>query len=188
MAIDGPMRKMVAALYPPAAARDGPLGGVLNAGFKVSGRGMTWESVKPTLRGEGEVKLQGLKLSPQSLLGMLAKLTDRPQPLALNDAGAKFAIANGWLNFSRLSASGDETRYDLRGRVSLDGKLDLTIDLKPAMERHGGGKFEKYLGYVDSLDFRIKGTTEDPKIRAPVLKDIARGAINDLFRKYGGDK
>ena len=82
----------------------------------------------------------------------------------------------------------DKIRTILSGpafRVSLDGKLDLTIDMKPAMERYGGRKFEKYLDYVDSLDFRIRGTTDDPSLRAPELKDLARGAINDLFRKYG---
>ncbi len=184
--IDEPMQPFVAALYPPAAAQGGPLAGTLDGEFNISGRGLTWEEIRPTLEGTGEVKLSSLNLPAGSLISMLAQGGGRGDgTVGLFDAGALFDIKDGWFTFHRLSASGEQVRYDLSGRVSLTGDLDLKVDLKPAALRYGGGQFEKYLKYVDKLDFRIKGNTDNPKLRPPrlddLLRDAAGGALGDLL-------
>jgi len=185
--LDDKLQPLAAALFPPMATRASPMKGLLEGKFELSGRGLTWDAMKPTLAGTGKVKLNGLSLGADSLLGKLAGAVgrDKKGAMNLNSAGARFSIKEGWLHFNRLSARGDKARFDLGGEVSLDGKLDLTVDLKPLAVRYGGGDFEKYLGYVETLDFRIDGTTLAPRIRAPDLGNLAKKGIGGLLDKFG---
>lgn len=178
---------IVAGLYPFASAAGGQIDGQLNARFAVSGRGLTWELMKPTLAGTGSVSLNGLSLPTDSLLGMLAGDAGRAGgTMALNNAGAEFQLAQGWVKFNRLSASGKELRYDLAGRVSLDGELDLAMDLMPLVKAFGGGKtYGKIKQYTDELPIKIRGTTVAPAYELPVA-DIAENAVKKTLEKELG--
>lgn len=186
--IESDMMPLVSAMYPFAAAAGGQADGTLGAHFEVAGKGLTWEVMKPTLAGTGKVTLTDLKLPGDSVLALAAQLAGKAGgAIPLKDAGAQFAIRNGWLQFNRLSASG-EIRYDLAGRVSLDGKLDLSMDLMPLVRQFGGGSayrdLEKY--GVKSLQLGIVGTTAKPKFEAPKLADIAKDAARTKLEEEIG--
>jgi len=189
------MVPLVSTVYPLAAAAGGQIDGVLDATFDLRGRGLTWQAMKPTLAGDAEVRLTGLSLGSQSLVGLITTVAGRGEgqgPLALNDAGAVFRIENGWLHFNRLSASGDEVRYDLAGRVSLDGKLDLSIDALPVLERFGGGRYKDVVNRLEKFPIPVGGTTARPRLQPPDLKDLlrqgARGLLEEEAKKALGDK
>jgi uncharacterized protein involved in outer membrane biogenesis len=187
--IESDMMPLVSAMYPFASAAGGQADGTLGAHFEVKGKGLTWEAMKPTLEGTGKVTLTDLKLPGDSVLALAAQLAGKAGgAIKLHDAGAQFAIRNGWLQFNRLSASGDEARYDLAGRVSLDGKLDLNMDLMPLVKQFGGGSayrnLEKY--GVTSLPLGIIGTTAKPKLEAPKVGDIAKDAARTKLEEEIG--
>ena len=177
--LESDMMPLVSAMYPFASTASGQADGTLGAHFEVKGKGLTWEAMKPTLDGTGKVTLTDLSLPESSVLALAAQLAGKPAgAIRLNNAGAQFGIRNGWMQFNRLSASGDQVRYDLAGRVSLDGKLELTMDLLPLVKQFGGGsayrEIEKY--GVKTLPLGIRGTTGKPKLEAPKLADIAKDA------------
>jgi hypothetical protein len=177
--IDKDMMPIVAALLPFASSAGGQVEGLIDADFQMKGNGLTWEAMKPTLDGTGKVALSNMELPQDSVLAQAAALAGRSGgALTLNNAGAEFGLKQGWMQFNRLSASGEKARYDFAGRVSLDGKLELTMDLMPLVKTFGGGKsYAKASEYVKELPLRIEGTTDKPKLKAPELKDMAKGAI-----------
>jgi len=176
--IDGDMMPFVASVYPLAATAGGQVDGILGGAFQLKGRGLTWEAIKPNLAGTGKVTLRNLKLPQQSIVSQLVSLAGGgSNGLAFNAAGAEFRIADGWLHFNRLSASGQQ-RFDLAGKVSLDKQLALEYDLMPLVKRFGGGKtYKEAAKLVEKLPVGILGTADAPKIRAPRPEDIAKGAI-----------
>jgi len=187
VAIDEALMPLVATLYPFASAAEGQFEGNLMASFDVTGSGMTWAAARPTIAGKGEIKLADLRLPEQSVAGQLASLAGGgADALSLNDTGAQFSIANEWLNFQRLSASGKEARYDMSGRVSMDGELDLTMDLLPLVKLFGGGAYEDARKYVDKLPVKIQGTTTKPRLRAPDAASLAGNALEKEARKRLG--
>jgi uncharacterized protein involved in outer membrane biogenesis len=191
--IDDDMLPLIGAVYPLAADARGEMEGELQAEFEVSGHGLTWSAIRPTLTGTGRIALTELTLPQASVLARIAHLAGREEgAVSLNNAGAQFQIQNGWLEFQRLSASGEQVRYDLAGRASLTGELQLTMDLMPLVKRFGGGDtYRKVARYIDRLPMRIEGTTAKPQLKAPraddLLKDVVEKQLGkeleDLFKK-----
>jgi uncharacterized protein involved in outer membrane biogenesis len=188
--IDQQVLPIVRTIFPLAAAAEGQLRGSLEGRFALAGSGLTWETAKSTLKGGGDVRLVGMGLPETSVLVQIAAMTGRAKgAVELNDAGATFVARDGWVEFSRLSASGEQVRYDLSGRVSLDGRLELEMDVLPLVQRYGGGELAKYKDKVRRLPLRIGGTTVRPKLELP-LEEIAkhaltRAVLDELTKKLG---
>lgn len=191
--LDEDMLPLVGAVYPLAADARGEIDGELHAELDVTGNGLTWNAIRPTLAGTGTVSLTGLTLPQASVLARVAQLAGREEgAVTLNNAGAQFQVREGWLEFQRLSASGEQVRYDLAGRVSLTGELRLTMDLMPLVKRFGGGDtYQKVARHVDRLPMRIEGTTVEPQLKAPRAEDLLKEAVEkrlgkeleDIFKK-----
>jgi hypothetical protein len=170
---------IVGALYPLAAKAEGQADGQLDATFDVRGNGLTWEAMKPSLLGKGQVLLTGLNLPSGSVVAKLAEFAGRsPGAVQIKDAGADFGLSQGWIAFNRLSAQTHEARYDLAGRVSLDGQLDLTMDLMPLVKTFGGGDTYKDVAKrVDKIPVGIKGTSASPKFALPKAEELLKGLV-----------
>ncbi len=185
VAIEKNMVPLVAGMFPMVASASDAINGNINADFTVKGNGLTWVAMRPTLDGTGAVSLNQLQLPAGSLLAQVASLAGRGDgAIDLNSAGANFNVQNGWVNFKRLSASGDKARYDFAGRVSLEGGLDLSMDLMPLVKTFGGGKLYSKIGNtIKELPVRIRGTTASPQIKAPKAEDLLKGAATGLLEK-----
>lgn len=179
---------IVGALYPLAARAEGQADGQLDASFDVRGNGLTWALMKPSLVGKGRILLTGLNLPAGSVIAKLGEFAGRPAGgVQIKDAGADFGLGQGWIAFNRLSAETHEARYDLAGRVSLDGQLDLTMDLMPLVKRFGGGKAYKDISkHVDKIPIAIKGTSAAPKFALPKAEDLVRGLVEKMAEKELG--
>ncbi|MHC4956989.1 MAG: AsmA family protein [Planctomycetota bacterium] len=185
VSLDKDMMPFVGAVYPLAASAGGQVDGLLDARFKVNGTGLTWEKIKPDLTGEAQVTLSNLGLPSGSVVTQLTRLAGGGgDAVTFNSAGAAFAIRDGWLHFNRLSASGKKARYDLAGKVSLDGELKLTLDLLPLVKTFGGGgTYKKVAEYAKSIPVRIEGQATSPKLKAPTEKDLAASVGEKALEK-----
>jgi len=183
--ISGDMMPFLGAVFPIASAAQGQIDGVLDGEFVIRGSGLTWEKIKPSLAGTGEVRIADLGLPADSVVGQVTALAGgKADGLTFNAAGAQFRIATGWLHFNRLSASGNQARYDLAGKVSLDGDMKLTLDLLPLVKAFGGrSNYEKVAQYVKRIPVRIEGTTTSPRLKAPSVAELAQGVGEDGLRK-----
>jgi hypothetical protein len=167
---------VVGSIFPLAAKAEGQADGQLNATFDVNGKGLTWEAIKPTLLGTGQVTLTNVELPAGSVLAMVSQFAGRPPgAVQINDAGAVFGVQQGWISFNRLSANTHEARYDLAGRVSLDGQLDLSMDLLPLAKLFGGGTYKDVAKRVNKIPIRIGGTSSAPKFALPKADDLLKG-------------
>jgi len=186
--IDNDILPFVATVYPFAAKAGGQVKGMFDAEFHVEGHGLTWETTKDSMTGTGKLSIGGLGLPADSMLVEIARLAGaKDGAVTLDDAGAQFGIKGGWIEYTSLTAAQKETRYDLTGKVSLDGKLALGMDLLPLVEKFGGGDVYKDASkYVDKLPLTIGGTVSAPKLKAPDLKALARGAIGNAVNEQAG--
>jgi len=189
VSLDGSLVPVVATFWPFASSAGGHLQGLVTAGVDLKGKGVTWESVKPSMTGSGEIRLTQLQLPRESVLGQVAHFFDQggAAGLGLNDAGAQFSIDQGWVSFNRLSASGEKARYDLAGRVSLEGKLDLRIDLLPIAKAFGESTYRDIAKHMDELIVNVRGTTTKPSLAMPdmeaLLKKVAEDALSNEIKK-----
>ena len=180
---------VVGSLFPLAAKAEGQVDGQIDAAFDVRGNGLTWAAMKQALLGKGEVTLTGLNLPAGSVLAQAAALAGRsPGKVQINDAGAKFDLSKGWLDFRLLYAKTTEVSYDLDGRVSLDGELDLTMDLMPLVKIFGGGKAYKDVAKrVDKIPVGIEGTSASPRFKLPTAEELLRGLVEKAAKDEIGD-
>jgi hypothetical protein len=186
VALDGPIVDAAARLYPPLAlpaGHDRPSGS-LAATATLSGQGLHKDTILPSLAGEGTITLRDVVLPQHSLVASLAALAGAaPGPLALPEASARFSIADGWISLLGMESSGAPFDPHVRGRVGLDGRLELTADLMPLVEVFGGGIYAAAARYTTSIPVAIEGTVEAPRLRPPAVSDVARGLMGGLIRR-----
>ncbi|MHC4939880.1 MAG: hypothetical protein ACYTHK_12995 [Planctomycetota bacterium] len=184
VSLDGSLVPVVATFWPFAAGASDQLQGLVTAGFDLNGTGVTWEAIRPSMTGQGEIRLTRLQLPKASVLGQVAHYINQgDDTLGLNDAGAQFQIAGGWVEFNRLSASGKEARYDLQGRVGLDGALDLRIDVLPLAKLFGERTHRDIAKYMDELIVNVRGTTVAPTLSLPDMEAMLKKLAADELRK-----
>jgi hypothetical protein len=72
--------------------------------------------------------------------------------------------------------------------VSLEGQLDLTMDLMPLVKTFGGGNTYKEVSKrVDKIPVGIKGTSSAPKFALPKAEELLKGvAQKTAEEKLGG--
>ena len=164
----------------------------MQGGFELRGSGITWDAIKPQLSGSGKVRLTRVSLAPGNLITLLTQWAGRqPKPLELNDCGAEFTIEPGRVKFQRLSARGDEVRYDLEGWVTLDGALRLNIDAMPLLERYSPREADKLKRYIKEIPIPIRGTISRPRPKLPSTADLLaqvgkdRGLLDWLGKELG---
>jgi hypothetical protein len=177
--LDADMMPIVGSLFPLAAKAEGHADGQLDASFDVRGEGLTWEAIRPTLGGKGSVALTGLTLPAGSVVAKLSEFAGRPAGgIQLKDAGAGFDISDGWIGFHTLKANADDVNYELGGRVSLAGRLDLKMDLMPLVKRFGGGDaYKEASKHVDKIPVTIQGTSTKPEFGLPRKEDLLKGLV-----------
>ncbi|MBL8946072.1 MAG: hypothetical protein JNK45_23100 [Myxococcales bacterium] len=187
--LDADVRRVVAVVYPPlsssvdATAATGRLGATLSLG----GAGLHWEEIRPTLAGEGTLRLYDVVLPKGSLLLGLAALVGRPDaPWSLARADVVFSLAEEWVTLDRVTADGASASLPITGRVSLGGALDLTADLMPLLPVFGGGAYREVARYATSLPVRIRGTVEHPEVAPPSAADVGKSLLGGALRRALG--
>lgn len=140
----------------PALAR--VLSGELDTRLDLRGAGSSWDQIRPLLNGSGDLRLSDGLLREFNAVGdtlrafaALPQLTGsglgrfvaaHPQifgaeDMAFRELVTALQIRDGWVNLPGflVGAKDYELRGERRGRLSLDGKLDLPLDvvLSPAL-------------------------------------------------------
>ncbi len=190
--LDDDLRPIVAAVFPVLAQ---PLAqtaaaGTLGATVTLTGAGLHWAQVRPTLGGHGTLQLRDLVLPPGSLLVDLAALAGHDgKAMTLREAAVEFDVADDWVTLTRVTADGAIATLPLTGRVSLAGALDLRFDLMPILAGFGGGAYQAVAAHATSLPVRIRGTVSKPELAPPTAGDVGRSLLGGALRRAlrGGD-
>lgn len=169
---------IVVAAFPGAAGvthtPEGRIVGSLSFVAEVEGAGLTPSSILPTLAGGLTVELEGVVLPPRTAVVRIAALLGRaPEPLALDPLRIEASLEGPWVRVDRIDSGGLPIALPFEGRVALDGRLDLDVDVLPLVRglprAHGWAR-----QYTRAVPVRLEGTTTNPVIRAPSAAAVAR--------------
>ncbi len=116
----------------PLAAGSESLDGHLELTVHLTGRGLGPETIVRDLAGSAHARIAGLELPLDSLLGRLGRHAGVDvQTLRIYGLDATATVADGWIDYRASAADGDLLPFV--GRSSMDGALELTVDLAPAL-------------------------------------------------------
>lgn len=157
---------------------DAPLiEGLISGGFKVEGRGLSWDQIASSLMGEGRLSLRRgaikqLKLERMLLKGISERVglklgkRRRARPLKLKTLSGALKIEQGTLNFKQaLKSESPDGSITALGTVGLDGALDLQTQLTVSAQRISS-LIKRRISSPASfpLNFRLLGSIRDPKL------------------------
>lgn len=165
---------LVVAVFPAAVGvRDAPEGrtrGTLSLRADVRGAGLSTRA----LDGRASVWLDDVVLPRETALVRMAALLGRPPaPLAFDSLEVDASLHGSWVTVEGLWSEGEPVPLPFEGRVALDGRLDLGVDVLPLLNvvpgAHGWVR-----RYTTAVPLRLEGTTEDPNIRPPSAGTVTR--------------
>ncbi|HWB81596.1 MAG TPA: AsmA-like C-terminal region-containing protein [Nannocystaceae bacterium] len=180
---------VVSTLYPPLASsvESTAATGFLAGSFTLSGRGLHWAQIEPTLAGKGRITLTDVVLPRESLLLAIAALAGREgESLTLTKVELELALADRWITLERVSSDAQSVAVPVTGRVSLSGELDLKVELMPLVQAFGGGAYAGAAKYTTSIPVRVRGTTKKPELAPPRAEDLAKGLLGGALRRALG--
>lgn len=185
-ALDGPLQDLLALAVPWVVQATGRPGrattGQLGARVEAAGTGLHWTTIERTLHGAAELSLRDVAVPEDALLLDLAGLVGRERgPWTLEEAAIELSVAGGWIRPGPVQLG--SLRPKVRGRISLRGELDLTVDVMPLVERYGGGIYATVAKATTSIPVRVTGTIDDPELAPPRPRDVARGLLGGALRR-----
>ncbi len=151
------------AFYPTARrVRDVPdaeIPGRLDAHVSVAARGVAWPDVRDSLSAEGWVEVKELAFGPGTLVVQaraLAGLGSRP--LRVDKVRLSGRIREGWAALGELRIDQESVPLPVQGRVSLQGALELRVEL--GATSLPAGRLPLTLEWTPRLN--IRGTLRHP--------------------------
>lgn len=192
------MDPLLSAFAPKAA---GAMLGAMNLDLAIDGRGTQWETLSKKLSGNGEMLVaDGQVVSPGLVNGLagLLKIPDMRE-IKFQNFEAAFKIVKGKVQVDSKILS-DQIKMYPKGKVGLDGSLDLTMDTRVSPELTARidhkEQVSKYLTDEEGwnqLPLLLSGTYENPRfgldpkgMQAQAKKALGKkleGEIDKLFNK-----
>ena len=169
---------LVVAAFPGAAglrsAPEGATAGTVSLQLDVQGAGFVPVDVLPSLEGKLSLRLDDVVLPRETAVVRVASLLGRPaEPMRFDRLEADARVRGRWVRVDEVRHDGQAITLPFDGRVSLDGRLDLEVDVL-ALMRALPSAHEWARRYVASVPIRVEGTTDEPIIRPPPAGVVAR--------------
>ncbi|MEM6291979.1 MAG: AsmA-like C-terminal region-containing protein [Myxococcota bacterium] len=169
---------VVVAAFPAAAGLTAqPVGatqGQLSISAEVQGSGLKRASVMQSLAGSLGVSLNDVVLPKETVAVRVAALLGRTAaPLPLPPLSIDARIDGPWVRVAEVRSEGDPIALPFEGRVALDGRLDLQVDVLPLL----GVMPEARAGvrrYANALPVRVEGTVQHPEVLPPSAGAVAK--------------
>jgi len=177
---------LLADFFPAGAVVEGTLDGSSN--WTSAGAGSA--AIRRQLNGSGQgIAIDG-RIRHLPILAQLGQVLGLPQLANLNyrELDFAFAVESGQVQLPKLELRGDDAEALLKGRIGLDGGLDLAlgVQLSPALTqtalRHTsrlGSLFTDERGRL-VLDFDVGGTWASPRLQPNLQTTAARSGIKAL--------
>lgn len=175
---------IVVAVFPGAAGvsetPEGRIAGRISLVAELEGSGFTRDSILRSLAGRLSVELDGVVLPPETAIVRIAALLGgASEPLSLDPLAIEASISGPWVRVDSVRSGGQPIALPFDGRVALDGRLDLDLDVLPLLRglprTHAWAR-----KHTLALPVRIEGTTAEPVIRAPSAAAVA-GALTGAW-------
>ncbi|MEM7156069.1 MAG: AsmA-like C-terminal region-containing protein [Myxococcota bacterium] len=184
--LDGPLRDIAALTAPWIVRATGADGaattGKLSAHIEAEGHGLRLRSILPSLRGSASLRLRDVVVPPGTMLADLATMVGRAEGRwEVGNVEVELDVADSWISPQTIKLG--ELEPKIKGRISIEGKLDLNVDLFPLVGLFGGGVYETVARTTTRLPVRITGTVHEPRLAPPRIRDVAAGLLGGAVRR-----
>jgi len=165
---------IVVAVFPAAAGVQSEVEGRLSLASDVRGAGLTHGAVLQSLHGDLAMRLDGVVLPRETAVVRVAALLGRPvEPMPLERLEIAASVRGPWVQVDAVRSGGRMLELPFEGRVSLEGRLDLQIDVLPLMAAIPSAQ-AWVRRYTTAVPVRVEGTTSEPLIRPPPASVLAK--------------
>lgn len=181
VAIDQDVFGAISAFYPGfSGSPDIPRGGVALA-LSLEGEGLRSTS---SVSGSMALDLTAIEFSRQSLMAQLIALSGRTDVTpGLDEVRVRGTISEGWFAIDSIDTEPDGYVPDVDGRVSLNGALDLDVELRPLLAALDSDRQDVILDLTSSLPVRVTGTVSRPTISPPRWAAVGSGLAGGLLHR-----
>jgi uncharacterized protein involved in outer membrane biogenesis len=173
------------------------LKGKLNGEVALGGAGLSSETIKKTLTGNGTVQIKDGEIPWLNLINRIVHALGGKgggsEKTTFDDLNTAFTIKNGMVSIPNLLLSQKETVIKLAGDIGLDStlKLEGEAHLPPSVTGDLSGKGWNFL--MDNqgrltIPFTLRGAVKEPKvgISAKFIEQGVKGVLQELMKKKHG--
>lgn len=139
--------------------------------------GQSWLQLLNTWEGSGNIALTDGEVQPAPALQGLLSLLGQQGSLAIDRLAGGFTLKQGTIDTQLMRWISKGQDYGLSGKVRLDGKLDVGIDVTAMLQQHKDGqKVAAVLG-DRKLMVGLDGTLEAPQLSLPDVGKLLAEAL-----------
>lgn len=132
----------------------------------------------------GTISLKNLSLQQSDLFGQIlsiAKISPRDQGIVIHPT--RFVLQNGFLRYDDMQMDIDNSPFNFKGVIGMDGSLDMTITLPYTADGRTIKTDEKDAGRRISLP--LKGTIDKPELdMSKLLEEQLKQQLEEPLKQY----
>jgi uncharacterized protein involved in outer membrane biogenesis len=175
----------------------GMLKGKLNGDVALGGVGLSYETIKKNLTGNGTVQIKDGELTWLNLINRIVRTLGGKgtgtEKTTFDDLSTVFTVKNGMVSVPNLLLTEKETAVKLSGNIGLDStlKMEGEAHLPPSVTGDLSGKGWSY--FMDdkgrlTIPFTLHGAVKDPKVGISTrsIEQGVKGALQQFLKKKHG--
>jgi AsmA protein len=170
------------------------LKGKLNGEVELGGAGLTFDTLKKSLTGDGKVQIKDGEIPWLNLINNIVRAlggkSGGKEKTTFDDLNTAFIVRNGMVSVPNLLLSEKDTAIKLSGDIGLDSSLKMEGEahLPPSVTGDLTGKGWNFL--MDNqgrltIPFTLRGAVTDPKvgISTRLIEQGVKGVLDQYLQK-----
>jgi uncharacterized protein involved in outer membrane biogenesis len=176
------------------ASWKGMMKGTFNGDITLAGEGLSLDSIKKNLTGNGTVQVKEGELTWVNLVGRIVQALGgkglEKEKTTFEDLTGDFTVQNGMITLPNLLISQEDMDLKLWGDIGLDMKLkmDGEAHLPQSVTGDLSGKGWRFFSDDQgrlTIPFSLKGNVQDPKvgISTRLIEQGVKGVLEEFIKK-----
>jgi AsmA protein len=176
------------------ASWKGMMKGTFNGDIALGGEGLSYDSIKKNLTGDGTVQVKDGELIWVNLVGRIVQAMGgkglEKEKTTFEDLTGDFTVRNGMINLPNLLISHEDMDLKLWGDIGLDMKLRMEGEAHLPQSVTGDLSGKGWRFFADdqgrlTIPFSLKGEVKDPKVGISVrlIEQGVKGVLEEFLQK-----
>ena len=182
------------AIFSTLASWKGMIKGTFSGDIALGGEGLSFDSMKKNLTGNGTVKVKEGELTWMNLVGRIVQAVGGKgwgkENTTFDDLTGNFTVRNGMINIPNLLISEEDMDLKLWGDIGLDMKLKMDGEAHLPQSVTGDLTGKGWRFFSDdqgrlTIPFSLKGNVQDPKvgISTRLIEEGVKGVLDQFLKK-----
>lgn len=181
-------------IFSTLASWKGMIKGTFSGDIALGGEGLSIDSIKKNLTGNGTVHVKEGELTWVNLVGRIVQALGGKgwgkDKTTFEDLTGNFTVKNGMINLPNLLISHEDMDLKLWGDIGLDMKLKMDGEAHLPQSVTGDLSGKGWRFFSDdkgrlTIPFSLKGDVQDPKvgISTRLIEQGVKGVLEELLKK-----